>query len=46
MSNEDKKEQGIVMLLDHHDWKDHIGIHAYSNEAYNYIIYTELEYGP
>lgn len=41
-----KEYQCIAMLLDFHDWDDHIGIHDYSDKAYNWIIYTELEYAP
>ncbi|CAI7638554.1 unnamed protein product [Penicillium discolor] len=46
MLNEDKVDQGMAILLDPRKWKKYIGILPYSDALYNWIVYTQVEYGP
>ncbi|KAJ5835841.1 hypothetical protein N7447_001867 [Penicillium robsamsonii] len=46
MLNENKVEQGMAILLDPRKWVGYIGILPYSDALYNWIVYTQVEYGP
>ncbi|KAJ5519886.1 hypothetical protein N7463_000339 [Penicillium fimorum] len=46
LSNKDKKYQGMAMLLDFCNWVAYVGIDQYSDKEYNWVVYTQVEYGP